>query len=215
MRTTRSRARQIIGGAVALAVLLGGTGAAKAQLLEPPRRHQGYYFSVGYNFALNKNWEDGQSWGVWPGADLILRAGQVITRRFGLGLQIHSGGTAREGQRASLFGLSIEGNWELVTNLTVRGGAGLDVVNISSANGMDDKLRGTVGSGYFLGLGYDWFFGKRASGGFALAPVIQARFVPGTTTSAFIGVVGLQMSYYAGLPRNQLELPPEEAFKRK
>jgi len=208
-------ARRMAGVVVALAVLLGAADAARAQLLEPPRRRQGYYFSVGYHFALNQNWEDGESWRVWPGADLIIRAGQLITRRFGLGLQIHSGGTTGQGQTASMFGLSLEGNWELVTNLSLRGGAGLDIVSIASKDGMDDALRGTVGAGYFLGLGYDWFFGKRASGGFAVTPNLQARFVPGTTASAFIGLIGVQFSYYAGLPRNQLDLPPDEAFKKK
>lgn len=206
---------------VAAALVLGGVvcGAARpaqAQVLEPPRGRQGYYLSLGYHLALNKNWEDGRDWGVWPGNDINIRAGQLITRRFGLGLQIHFGGSKGEGQQAGTFGLSIEGHWELVRHLAVRGGTGLDVVSISTVGaGSSEDLRGTVGAGYFLGLSYDWIFTKRLTGGWAVTPVVQARLIPGTTTTAFIGTVGVEITYWTGLPRNQLDLPPSEAFKVK
>jgi hypothetical protein len=197
------------------AVVCGAARPAAAQVLETPRARQGYYLSLGYHLALDKNWEDTRDWGVWAGSDLTLRAGQMLTRRFGLGLQIHSGGAKGQGQTASLFGLGVEGQFELVRQLTVRGGVGLDVVSIATAAGGDEKLRGTVGSGYFLGLSYDWFFTRRMTGGWAVTPVVEARFVPGTTTTAFIGTVGVEITYWTGLPRNQLDLPPSEAFKVK
>jgi hypothetical protein len=199
----------------AAVVVCGAAQPAAAQVLEAPRARQGYYLSLGYHLALDKNWEDTRDWGVWRGADLTLRAGQLLTRRFGLGLQIHSGSTKGEGQTASLFGLGVEAQFELVRQLTLRGGAGLDVVSIATAAGGDDKLRGTVGSGYFLGLSYDWFFTRRLTGGWAVTPVVQTRFVPGTTTTAFIGTIGVEITYWTGLPRNQLDLPPSEAFKVK
>jgi hypothetical protein len=191
-----------------------GLGAvAHAQLLEPPRARQGYYVAVGYHLALDKNWEDGESWGLWRGGDLTIRLGQLVTRHFGLGLQIHFGNTAGEGQKASIGGLGVEGQWELARNLALFGGAGLDVVSLSNANAPNPTTRGTVGSGYFLALGYDWFFTHRLTGGWAATPTVEARFVPGSTTSAFIGLIGVQLTYFAGLPRNQLDLPPGEAFK--
>jgi hypothetical protein len=207
--------------AVGMAAILGAgiCGAARparAQVLEPPRSRQGYYLSLGYHLALNKNWEDGRDWGVWTGNDINIRAGQLLTRRFGLGLQIHFGGNKGEGQQSSTFGLSIEGQWELARHLAVRGGTGLDVVSISTVGGgSSESLRGTVGAGYFLGLSYDWFLTHRLTGGWGVTPVMQARLVPGTTTTAFIGTIGVEITYWTGLPRNQLDLPPSEAFKVK
>lgn len=199
----------LVGAAVTLAVGTTGHG----QVLDPPRARQGYTVAVGYHLALNKNWEDGKSWGAWRGADLTIRLGQMLTRRFGLGLAIHFGGTSGNDQTAGFGGLGLEGQWELVRNLAVHGGAGLDVVSLSSKAGGDKTTRGTVGSGYFLGLGYDWFFTHRLTGGWAATPTVEARFVPGDTASAFIGTVGVQLSYWTGLPRNQLDLPPDEAYK--
>jgi hypothetical protein len=211
-----TRAIAALAPVLACALALGATaGTARAQTLDPPRGRQGYYVGVGYHFALDHNWEDGESWGVWHGADLTIRMGQMVTRRFGLGLQIHFGGTTGDGQRAAIGGLGIEAQWELYRNLALQGGAGVDVVSLSSIAGPNPSTRGTVGSGYFLGLGYDWFLGHRLTGGWAATPLIQARFVPGSTTTALIGIVGLQLTYWTGLPRNQLELPPDQAFERQ
>ena len=216
-RLARSLRLLAAGGVLAAAIAVTGWARpARAQVLEPPRGRQGYYLAVGYHLALDKNWEDGRDWGVWTGNDITIRGGQLITRRFGLGLQIHFGGTKGEGQHASTFGLSIEGQWELVRHLALRGGTGLDVVSISTvAGGSGESLRGTVGAGYFLGLSYDWFFTHRLTGGWAVTPVMTARLVPGTTTTAFLGTVGVEITYWTGLPRNQLDLPPAEAFKVK
>lgn len=215
-RRTSTLAAGVLTLAMALGVVGGTARTADAQVLEPPRGRQGYYLSFGYHLALNKNWEDGRDWGVWGGNDISIRAGQLITRRFGLGLKIHFGGTKGEGQQAGTFGLSVEGQWELVRHLSVRGGTGLDVVSIATVGGdAGETLRGTVGAGYFLGLGYDWFFTNRLTGGWSVTPVIEARLIPGTTTTAFLGMVGVEISYWTGLPRNQLDLPPAEAFKVK
>jgi hypothetical protein len=214
----RPRSRPLgiaLAGIVAVTAAFGVGGVALGQVLEPPRSRQGYYFALGYQLALTHPTEDGESWGVWPGGNLSLRFGQLITRRFGMGLQINSGSTKGQGQQAAAGGLELEGQWELARNLAVHGGVGIDVVSLSTVNGSDKKSRGTVGSGYSLGLGYDWFFGQRLTGGWAATPTVTARFVPGTTASAFIGLVGVQISYWTGLPRNQLELPPGEAFRRQ
>ena len=205
------RATTVFVAALALSIACGTARPARAQALEPPRPRQGYYVALGPQFALSKTWEDGRDWGVWAGYDVTLRVGQMVTRRFGLGLQIHYGGTRGQGQKTGLSGLSAEGQWELARHLAVRGGVGLDAVSIATADGGDDSARGTVGAGYFLGLGYDWFFTRRSTGGWALTPVAQARFVPGDT-HALVGTVGVELSYWTGLPRNQLDLPPSEAF---
>jgi len=209
--------RPLLIAALVLAPLLGAAlprAAAAADLLEPPRPRQGYYFGLGYGFALNKNWEKHESWGVWPGTEIKFRIGQMVTRRFGLGLQIHSGGASGDGQTSAFGGLLMEGQFEVVRNLALYGGVGIDVISLSSQHMEDKTTRGAVGSGYHLGVSYDWFFTHRLSGGWSLAPTVEVRYVPGDTASGMIAIIGLQIQWWSGLPRNQLDLPPGEAFKK-
>lgn len=212
---TPLRAFAVLLAAVLLSIAVGGGATARAQQLEPPRARQGYYFALGYSPTFLKPWEDTENWNVWAGSDFSFRLGQMITRRLGLGLQIHFGGAKGQAQTAGLFGLGLEGQVEMARNLALFASVGLDVVQYISDDGLDETTRGTVGSGYALGIGYDWFFTKRLTGGWAVRPVAQIRYVPGTTASAFMGMLGVELAYFTGLPRNQLDLPPGEAFKRQ
>jgi hypothetical protein len=81
---------------------------------------------------------------------------------------------------------------------------------------LNDGLRGSAGGGYFLGLGYDWFPQRaRLTGGLALSPVFQIRIIPGDPVSAFTGILGVEVGWWTGLSRNQLELPESEAYKKR
>lgn len=216
IRKTRPRLGRLLGLLMLVLTIAGASGAARAaDLLEPPRQRQGYYFAFGYHLVLSHAWENKESWGLWKGGSLSIRFGQLITRRFGMGLQINSGSVSGEGQQMALGGLELEAQWEIAHNLGLHGGVGLDIVSISSTNGKDKSTRGTVGSGYSLGLGYDLFLGHRMTGGWAATPTITARYVPGNTASALEGLIGVQLTYWTGLPRNQLDLPPGEAFQKQ
>ena len=212
---------RLLTASIVLVLLALPVRAARAQspspsggkLLEPPRARQGYYVALGYHLNVNHNWEDNESWGTWLGTDLTIRLGQMITRRFGMGLQIHSGTTRGEGQQAALGGLALEGQWELVPNFAVRGGAGVDILSLTKQQGPNASTRGTVSTGYFLGFEYSWFFTHRLTGGWAATPTVQIRLLPGDTASALMGTVGVQLAWWSGLPKNQLELPPGEGFK--
>ncbi|HEY4188573.1 MAG TPA: hypothetical protein VGP07_26115 [Polyangia bacterium] len=214
MRPTKGSPRAIVVATVALLAVLVATRTARAQSIEPPREHQGYYVGFGYHVTPVKVWEDNYSYGVWRGSEFSLRFGQLVTRRFGLGLQFHFGAAKGDGQTASTFGMELEGQWEIVRNLTLHAGSGVDTFSIRADSGKNQSLRGTAGAGYVLGLGYSWFFTHRLTGGWAATPRIEARFVPGTTASAFVGSIGIELCWWSGLPRNQLELPPSEAFKK-
>jgi hypothetical protein len=200
--------------ALVLASVWGTARPVRAQALELPRARQGYYVALGPHFALNQNWENRRDWGVWSGYDVTFRVGQLLTRRFGLGLQLHYGGAGGEGQRAGLFGLTVEGQWEIARHLAVRGGVGVDSVAIATVGATGEAARGTVGAGYLLGLNYDWFLTRRMTGGWAMTPTVQVRLIPGKT-DAFVGTVGVELTYWTGLPRNQLDLPASEAFRPK
>ena len=200
--------------AIGVATCLALAPRASAQSLELPRARQGYYIGVGYHLTMNKVWMDNEHYGLWAGSDLSIRLGQMVTRRFGLGLQIHSGGAKGDGQTGATLGLELEGQWEVIQNLAIHGGVGVDTFEVTADDGKDKSLRGTAGAGYFLGVGYSWFFTHRLTGGWAATPRFEARFVPGTTTSTLTALLGVELCWWSGLPRNQLELPPSEAFKR-
>src|SRR6266700_2594034 len=67
-----------------------------------------------------------------------------------------------------------------------------------------------------LGVAYDQFVGqKRLTGGLALTPVIEARLIPGNDTTGVIMFAGVDLTYWTGLPLNQLDLPPGEAWRTR
>jgi hypothetical protein len=201
-----------IGIAVAAAVL-AGTGAARGQDLELPRHRQGYYLAFGLQSGPTQIWDHGESLGSYAGSGFNLRIGQLITRRIGLGVQLGVGGGKKKDDRASTFGVGIETELELATNLAVHAGAGLGVVQLKDQVDPDAKLRGGLGARYTLGLSYDWFpFKKRKSGGFSLTPNLGAQFIPGDGATSFSVLLGVGVGWWTGLPRNQLQLPESEAY---
>ena len=210
---------------VAVAIAAGITWAPARQaradtpqaiVLELPRHRQGYYLAIGNYGLVTQTWEDGESLGAWVGSGLSIRMGQMMTKRFGLGLQIDFGGSADGPQKASVFGLSLAAQWELLRNFAAHGGVGLGVLQLTDDRDPDAALRGAVGSGYFVGLSYDWFpFKRRLTGGFAVTPMVQARLIPGDEVRGMVFLFGVDLTWWTGLPNNQLDLPPAEAFKKQ
>jgi hypothetical protein len=45
--------------------------------------------------------------------------------------------------------------------------------------------------------------------------MLEARFIPGDNATGVSTMLGLDIGWWTGLPRNQLDLPPEDAFKRE
>jgi hypothetical protein len=211
----------IVATAVAVAVLVGAAPSARADapqaiVLELPRHRQGYYLAIGNYALVTQTWEKGNSLGTWVGRGVSIRMGQMMTRRFGLGLQIDFGSSADGPQHASVTGLSMAAQWELLHNFAVHGGVGLGVLQLTDDRDPDAELRGAVGSGYFLGLSYDWFpFKRRLTGGFAVTPMVQARLIPGSDVDGLVFLFGVDLTWWTGLPNNQLDLPPAEAFKKQ
>jgi len=211
----RSRSVPVL--TLAFAALAGLLPArrAPAQTLESPDGRQGYFLVVGPEFTLNKVWLDDEKYGIWPGYDLGLHFGQMVTRHFGLGLLVHNGAAKGNGQTAGTFGLGLEAQVEVARRLAIHGAAGVETISVRADDGSDKSLRGTAGAGYTLGVSYSWFLTHRLSGGWALTPRVDLRYVPGSTSSGLTTVIGIQIAWWTGLPRNQLELPASEAYKTK
>jgi len=205
--------------------LVAATTAPKTALaddvLEPPMLHQGYYASLGLYGLSNFNWEKGdQLNGAWHGSSFALRFGQMLTRKFGLGLGLSLGGTAGEAnnreQISALYGLSLEGQWMPFDRFSVMAGTGVGGVMYQYKKVLPDEpdaLRGGAGSLFSLGASYDFFpYRNPLSGGLALSPTLRMQFLPGGTAETFAIFVGVDITWWTGLPKNQLELPPDRAF---
>lgn len=203
--------------AVTVAVLAASFAApAAAQDLEPPRRRQGYYITLGAAGAATQAWDEDDKLRLAPGYRLELRVGQLLTRRFGLGLVAGYGMSKRGPEKSTLFGLGLEAHHELVTNLALRGGFGLGVLQVMDSRRYDPSPRGAYGALWAVTLAYDWFPGaKDKSGGFAINPTLSVRGVHESTAKLLVGLVGFEIAYWTGLPRTQLELPESEAYKKK
>src|SRR4051794_28595828 len=160
---------------ISVTVLLATfAGAAQAQDLEPPRARQGYYAAVGVHGFVDQNWEDGKAKGAWVGRETSIRIGQMITRRFGLGLQLDFGAGSKKGEMASLFGLGLAAQLEIASDFALHGGIGLGIASLVDENDKKAERRGTAGSEYFLGASYDWVPNKsRLTGGWAIIPMFQ------------------------------------------
>jgi hypothetical protein len=214
----RAPQRWIIWSVAAIVALLvvARAGRASAQDLEPPRHRQGYYAALGLNAAMTETREKGFSLGPWFGNGYALRFGQLVTRRFSLGLAIELGGTKGDGQSASIIALGMESSWALVGNLAVRGGVGIGSINLKDPRDpFESSTRGATGAWFSTGLSYDWFpWKKRLSGGFAVTPTIQLRYLPGDDTWGLVTFAGVELTYWTGLRREQLVLPPSEAWRK-
>lgn len=204
------RMRTCLFPVAAAVALLAGAGPAAAQELSQPRQRQGYYVAGGMHAAVAYNRDRGDSLGPWGGYATTIRLGQLLTRRLGLGLQLDVGGTSGENRTASLMGLGVAGQLEVAPNLAVHAGIGLGVVSLDDPE--RDETRGGYGAAYTVALTYDWFPGHRRSGGWAITPGLRLRALPSDTVDAFALLAGVELSYWTGLPRNQLALPDSEAY---
>ena len=195
---------------------VAGARPAAAQELEPPRPRQGYYVAAGLLGSVQHITDDGDRLGFWPGPAFSLRLGQLLTRRYGLGFQLDLAGGSKGGETSSAIGLGVGGQMVLVGNLALHAVLGLGVVSATRTDGNEEELRGAYGAAYTLGLSWDFIPRDCAqSGGWALTPLVLARAVPGDPLTAWSGMLGMEVTWWSGLPRNQQEIPLERAFERE
>lgn len=199
--------------AAVLALVVAPAVAHAEDLLEAPRPRQGYWLAGGAHFALLHGFERGEQVGPMAGWQGTLRAGELLTPRFGLGLFIDFGAASGDDNEAGFGGLAFEGQVVVIGNLSATAAIGLGVVSVSSPDDDDDVTRGAVGTGYTASLRYDWFVSPRRSGGLALTPTLSARYVPGDT-DVIAGFLGVELTWWTGLPRNQLDLRDASAYAK-
>jgi opacity protein-like surface antigen len=204
------RMRHGVSSLLAALLVLGAAAAAHAQKLEEPRSRQGYYVAGGMHAALSFSNDEGEELGPWGGYGTTIRLGQMITNRLGLGMQIDVSGASGDGRTSSLMGFGVSGQAEIARNLAVHLGIGLGVVSVNDPD--VDETSGGYGAAYSLALTYDWFLGNRRTGGWAITPGIRLRAVPNETVDGYAALAGLEISWWSGLPKHQLQLPDSEAY---
>ncbi len=186
---------------------------AFAQKLQKPRPRQGYFTTFGMHGLAARHDDSGDTIKAY-GFSNNLHLGQMLTATLGLGLALDLGSGEAGDDASMLIGVGIEGQWEVATNLAARAGVGLGVVSVDDLSQDDEDLRGVYGAAYTVGISYDWFFTcPRQTGGWALTPVAQLRWLPGGSFDSWSGILGVEISRWTGLPKNQLELSNSEAFR--
>jgi hypothetical protein len=213
--TTEDRAgRPALALALCFLALAGGASTARAQDLEAPRPRQGYYLTIGGQGTAVTGFDDGRTDSLIGGAG-SLRLGQMLTSRLGLGIRIDAGAASGDGVDSTNGGFAIEGQVRPWGDLALHAGVGLGFLNLTRPAlhpGMKAEQRGGYGAVYSLDVSHDWFLTRRRSGGWSLAPTLGLRYLPGDGARALSLLLGGQLSWWSGRPRDQLILPEREAY---
>jgi len=212
-----SSVKRIVPTSLFAALLLTAT-AASAQELSPPKPHQGYYLSLGaYGVAGGHHdrvdgWTDGM---IGPGGSL--RLGEAITDWFDLGVGFAAHGVFEEQYWALVGHVSFEAQLRPVESLFVRASVGFGFTDFTRRVEGIEKPLGRIGGSYGVAIGWDFFPGHDPgeSGGLAITPVVWFEAGPSEEFTTLVGGVGIELSWWTGLPREQLDLPLEEAFENQ
>lgn len=191
-------------GLVVIMLALGLARAAGAQTLRDPEARQGFYVSAGAGANLAVAWDKGRRNSAAIGPAYTLRLGEMLTDRWGLGLAIDGGTSARGGITTALFGLALEAQARLWGHLAAHAGVGLAAASVDDPSRVGDQTHGTYGSLLTASLSYDAFFTHRPTGGWAVTPGCAVRVVPGGDVRAMAAVLTVSLSWWSGLPPREL-----------
>ena len=205
--------------ALVLAALAPSTLLAKdaepESLLEPPKPRQGYYFSLGAVGAVAGHDIIHRGWmGPWPGVGGTLRMGQAILPWLDLGISAAAVGTFEERWTAMHGRLSIEAQFRPMEPLAIRIYGGFGVTDPYRRFQGAPKLTGRIGGTYGAAIGWDFFPSRdpKRSGGFAVTPFVWFEWSPDPNFATVMGGVGIEITWWTGLAKNELVLPDDEAF---
>ena len=207
-------------GLLVAAILATTPGLARAAPKESqapaPKPKQGHFLSLGLHYGGMRS-RDTLRGGWRPlthGPFVSLRAGETLTPWLDLGLDLGLGmGVGRDSLR--LARLTAHARWYPLQHWFVHTGVGL-----GASGGADpedaDFQRGRYGELYVVGLGTNRFVTRKTkSGGFALSPIIEYQVGPDPVFTTMALWFGVELTWWSGLSRDKLELPPDRAYERK
>lgn len=199
---------------VCLVVFLPCSTATAAQPLTIPDARQGYYLSAAVQgVAVSSRDYDLGRLETSAGPGLSVSAGQMVTDWLGIGLRLEGGAAQGKRWQQSYGSLSVAAQTVPWRNLSIHFGAGLGFVQAADIKKKVDESLGVTGPCYTAALGYDFFpFHHSGSGGLGITPVVQGKYFPGDAFNVTMLWFGIETAWWSGLPKRELELPPQEAF---
>lgn len=210
---------------VGAALAASATAGAQTLELRKPAARQGYYIGGGLrSFSGGGHADHVGALGLMFGFGGVFRFGQMTNDWLGLGLTLGGGGSSNKEWVLGGGNLSLEVQIKPLTDydLAVRGSIGLGAFGLARVDpdrAREDDPTGGLGAQYTIGASYDLFpFYEKdqfKSGGFAFSGFAELSFLPTSEIWSLNFIVGLETTYWFGLGKNKLELPPEEAFKLK
>lgn len=219
------RANVIVTTLLAAVAASSVASAQEAVTLREPAPRQGYYIGGGTRLLMGGGATD-KVGGLGPmfGFGGVFRFGQMATDWLGLGLVLGGGSSFNGTWGAGGGHLSVEAQVKPLAeyDLALRGSIGLGAFGLSRVKPEDereDDPSGGLGAQYTLGASYDLFpfykEGTYKSGGFAFTGFAEVALLPTSEVWTMNFVIGIEVTYWFGLRKDRLELPPDEAFKAK
>jgi hypothetical protein len=193
---------------VAVALLLTAKPAYSSDLRQPAPR-QGYYLAAGALAGCGVS-EDEKLGRFAPlyGGGAVLRVGQMANAWLGFGMQFEYGLARNSRWQQQSGGALLLGQAVPFENLAMHAGAGWGFARATDTRHRIDRHPGVGGAYYDVALSYDFFpWHASGSGGISLTPTVQAKLVPAVGFNAWMIWGGLEVIWWAGLPRHQLDLP--------
>jgi hypothetical protein len=214
----KSKAKKLALALLVLALFtLGMAFPADAQeLLSEPAPHQGYFIGAGGTGVVGGIYTKDTKW-VAPlvGPSGAVHMGQVLNDAIDLGLNLGAGTLYSDGRKSTVGNISIELKWRVFRELFIRPAIGFGFVDVTRTKSDLEKILPNVGASFHLAVGYDFFpFHKEGrSGGVGVTPVAWMNAINANGLTFLAGGVGIEFTFFAGLPKNQLVLPDESAYK--
>lgn len=184
--------------------------------LEKPSPHQGHYIALGLHGTLGYvNDRDRGGRGPALGQGFSLRLGEAVTGWLDLGIAL-AYGSVRGDDPWSFGRLGVHAQVYPIKHYFVHGGFGFGV-----AGGDDPEDPGfsrfRFGDVYTAGAGRNIYLtDNKTSGGWIVSPTITAEYGRDDQFPNSVLWVGVEISHWWGIPRNQLDLDFDKAYyKRK
>lgn len=199
-----------------LAGALLASGPAGADLLSTPDPMQGYYFGIGAVGTGSLVYSDETAWlSPFFGPGGSLHIGQGITDNLALGINAVTSFEINEDRTLLVGQFGIELKWRFYSGFFVRPAFGFGFSDPTRRKSGLEKITPGVAGSYSVELGFDYFAKtfKHKSGGLALTPLVFVNAKNGTGMTAFQWGIGFEITVWTGLPKNQLNLPMNEAYQ--
>lgn len=188
--------------------------ADEAIKLQKPFARQGEFFALGAHVGLATADDDDYGWRKPSmGPAFTLRLGEAIVDYADIGIEFGLGLHGGE-EKLTSGRIVAHGRLYPLRDLFIQGGFGFGFAG--GPDPEDDAFkRFRYGDVYVLGVGTNLYLGdENKSGGPVASPVMTLEVGPDRELTTAVLWLGVELSYFAGLRRTQLDLPIDDAYQR-